>query len=90
MYEFGEVNIQKFFESKSILITGACGTIGKNLARQLLGYKLKDPDEEIEAKKVYGLYPDEPFVKADKPEYRDKKSGEIVRGEPASIDAKRK
>jgi len=40
VYEFGEVNIRKFFESKSILITGACGTIGKNLARQLLGYKL--------------------------------------------------
>jgi FlaA1/EpsC-like NDP-sugar epimerase len=40
VYEIGEVNARKFFESKTILITGACGTIGRNIARQLLGYKL--------------------------------------------------
>ncbi|MFX1282097.1 MAG: SDR family NAD(P)-dependent oxidoreductase [Promethearchaeota archaeon] len=40
MYIDSKVNIQEFFESKSILITGACGTIGRGLAKQLLTYNL--------------------------------------------------
>ncbi len=56
----------------------------------LLGYKLKDKSEGIEAEKVFGFFPDEPFVKSDKSEYRDKKTREIIWGEPAGIDAKRK
>ncbi len=39
MYEFAEDNIRKFFESKTIVITGACGTIGKKLTKALLEYQ---------------------------------------------------
>lgn len=38
MYEKKEPDPQKFLESKAILITGACGTIGRNLARRVLEY----------------------------------------------------
>lgn len=35
------ISPEEFFNEKSILITGACGTIGKNLARQLLNYNVQ-------------------------------------------------
>ena len=38
MHYNNTVEISKFFKSKSVLIFGACGTIGKNLAQQILKY----------------------------------------------------
>lgn len=34
--------MEKYFKNKSILVTGAAGTVGKELVRQLLGYKPKE------------------------------------------------
>jgi len=39
MHYKSEINELEFFKSKSILIIGACGTIGKNLATKLLDFK---------------------------------------------------
>ncbi len=39
MYESGKLDPERFFKSKSILITGACGTIGKYLAKHLITYE---------------------------------------------------
>ncbi len=41
MYTTNETQLQEFYEAKSILIIGACGTIGKNLAKQILKYNPK-------------------------------------------------
>lgn len=40
MFELKENNATEFFSAKSVLITGACGTIGKNLAKELLKLKI--------------------------------------------------
>jgi FlaA1/EpsC-like NDP-sugar epimerase len=35
------ISFEEFFKGKSVLITGACGTIGKNLAKEMLNHDIK-------------------------------------------------
>ena len=66
-----EINLEKLFQNKSVLITGICGTVGEEILRQLIPYDIK---------KIIGLDINENEIFAISNEYKNDERIKIYYG----------